>query len=161
MSIGSVFTAVFVFTILPTVAIADQLTTILKIAILTFSPPTKSTVVRLAALQIVHCVMNLISLKILGKKGSKPVSFPAAPCLLSGRRGSGEAGTLVPLNCLPLIWSFMTDKKKEKITALTIRMSRENLYRLKEQALEARMKLREYVHMVLGLEIQEEEKNEQ
>jgi predicted DNA binding CopG/RHH family protein len=49
----------------------------------------------------------------------------------------------------------MTDKKKEKITALTIRMSRENLYRIKEQALEARMKLREYVHMVLGLEMEE------
>jgi predicted DNA binding CopG/RHH family protein len=52
----------------------------------------------------------------------------------------------------------MTEKpKKEKITALTIRMSRENLYRIKEQALEARMKLREYVHMVLGLEMNEKE----
>jgi predicted DNA binding CopG/RHH family protein len=54
----------------------------------------------------------------------------------------------------------MTDKKpKEKITALTIRMSRENLYRIKEQALEARMKLREYVHMVLGLDDEQKEKN--
>lgn len=53
----------------------------------------------------------------------------------------------------------MTDKKpKEKIYALTVRMSRENLYRLKERALEQRMKMRDYIHSALGLKVEEEKK---
>lgn len=49
-------------------------------------------------------------------------------------------------------------KEKQKVTALTVRMSRENLYRLKEKALRERLKLREYVHAALGLQIEKEEK---
>ena len=52
----------------------------------------------------------------------------------------------------------MEKKPKEKIYALTVRMSRENLYRLKEAALRERMKMREYIHKVLGLRIEEEKK---
>lgn len=50
------------------------------------------------------------------------------------------------------------EKKQVVITTLSIKMSRENLYKLKEKVVKERTTMRKYVHFVLGLKMEDEEK---